>query len=201
MNDPGSATCVCTLRSAARTYEGSFCAETLAQLSPDDQASLDALLQPAPDEGDSQREARPEMPRALWHTLRSEPGRTSLDTMLEEIAKLEQLRALGLPPELFACVPRRVLHVYRQRAVVEEPYELRRHPASLRLTLLAAFGILRMQETTDTLVDLLLEIVHRLELKAERKADKELLEDLKRVHSLWYQMTAALKTGRLSFMR
>jgi hypothetical protein len=100
-----------------------------------------------------------------------------------------------------AGVPRRVLDVYRRRAVVEEPYELRRHPASLRLTLLASFGVLRMQEITDTLVDLLLEIVHRLELKAERKADKELLEDLKRVHSLWYQMTAALKTGRLSFMR
>ena len=83
--------------------------ETLAQLSPDDQASLDALLQPAPDEGDSQREARPEMPRALWHTLRSEPVRTSLDAMLEEIAKLVQLRALELPPELFAGVPRTVL--------------------------------------------------------------------------------------------
>jgi len=41
--------------------------------------------------------------------------------MLEEIAKLEQLRALELPPELFAGVPRRVLQVYRQRAVVEEP--------------------------------------------------------------------------------
>ena len=38
---------------------------------------------------DSQREAKSEMPRALWHTLRSERGRTSLDTMLEEIAKLE----------------------------------------------------------------------------------------------------------------
>jgi hypothetical protein len=102
---------------------------------------------------------------------------------------------------LFSFMPRRVLDVYRRRAVVEEPYELRRHPASLRLTLLASFGVLRMQEITDTLVDLLLEIVHRLELKAERKADKELLEDLKRVHSLWYQMTAALKTGGLSFMR
>ena len=88
---------------------GSFRAQTLAQLSPDDQASLDALLQPAPDEGDSQREARSEMPRALWHTLRSEPGRTSLDAMLEEIAKLVQLRVLELPPELFAGVPRRVL--------------------------------------------------------------------------------------------
>jgi hypothetical protein len=67
----------------------------------------------------------------------------------------EQLRALELPTELFAGVPRKVLHVYRQRAVVEEPYELRRHPVSLRLTLLAAFGVLRMQEITDSLVDLL----------------------------------------------
>jgi hypothetical protein len=72
------------VRSAARTYEESFCAEILARLSPDNQASLDALLQPAPDEEHCQLEAKSEMPRALWHTLRSEPGRTSLDTMLEE---------------------------------------------------------------------------------------------------------------------
>jgi hypothetical protein len=32
------------VRSAARTYEESFCAEILARLSPDNQASLDALL-------------------------------------------------------------------------------------------------------------------------------------------------------------
>jgi uncharacterized protein DUF4158 len=38
------------VRSAARTYEESFCAEILARLSPDNQASLDALLQTAPDE-------------------------------------------------------------------------------------------------------------------------------------------------------
>jgi hypothetical protein len=130
-----------------------------------------ALLQPAPDEEDCQYEAKSEMPRALWHTLRVDPGRTSLDTMLEEIAKLEHLRALELPPELFAGVPRRVLHVYRQRAVVEESYELRRHPASLRLTLLAAFSVLRMQEITDTLVDLLLEIVHPSPRFPPRKAE------------------------------
>jgi hypothetical protein len=61
--------------------------------------------------------------------------------MLEEIVKLEQLRALELSAELFADVPPRVLHVYQQRAAVEEPYELRRHPASLRLTLLAASSV------------------------------------------------------------
>jgi len=40
----------------------------------------------------------------------------------------------------------------------------------------------------------LLEIVHRLELKAERKADKELLQDLKRVtgkNNLLFQLAQA----------
>ena len=56
-----------------------------------------------------------------------------------------------------------------------------------------------MQEITDTLVDLLLEIVHRLELKAKRKADKELLEDLKRVtgkNNLFRRSCRVLKPPR-----
>ena len=36
----------------------------------------------------SLREAKSENAAALWHSLRSEPGWTSLDTMLEEVAKL-----------------------------------------------------------------------------------------------------------------
>jgi len=101
--------------------------------------------------------------------------------MFEEIAKLECLRTLKLPSDLFASVPRKVLQGYRQRAAVEDPYELRRHPSALRFTLLAAFCHLRTQEISDTLVDVLLEIVHRLGVKAERKVEREILEDLKKV--------------------
>jgi TnpA family transposase len=64
---------------------------------------------------------------------------------------------------------------------VEAPYELRRHPEALRMTLLAVFGHCRRRELTDTLVDLLIELIHRIGAKAERKVEKELLEDLKRV--------------------
>ena len=93
-----------------------------------------------------------------------------------------QIRAaLGLPATLFAGVPPKVLRAYYQRALVEEPYELRRHPRPVRLTLLAVFCWLRSRELTDTLVDLLLQIIHRLGAKAERKVERELLEDLKRV--------------------
>jgi len=101
--------------------------------------------------------------------------------MFDEISKLEQLRALNLPADLFAQVPRKVIQGYKQRASVEEPYELRRHPIALRYTLLSAFCYLRMQEISDTLVDVLLEIVHRIGVRAERKVERELLEDLRKV--------------------
>ncbi len=165
------------VRSATRTYEENFCAEILSRLSPENQTILDALLQPAPGEESDQNkggESSSDLQRTVWQALKADPGRASTDTMFEEIAKLERLRTLKLPSNLFASVPRKVLQGYRQRAAVEEPYELRRHPSALRFTLLAAFCHLRTQEISDTLVDVLLEIVHRLGVKAERKVEREL---------------------------
>ena len=79
--------------------------------------------------------------------------------------------SLDLPENLFYDVPRKVLLNLRRRAAIEEPYELRRHPPSLRQTLLAAFCFVRIQEITDTLVDLLLEVIHRLNVRAERRVE------------------------------
>lgn len=172
------------VRSATRKADEKFCAEILSRLAPENQTRLDALLQSAPDEEDKQRnrsENNSELQRAIWQELKTDPGRASTDTMFEELAKLQQLRSLQLPADLFAQVPRKVLQGYRQRAAVEEPYELRRHSTVLRYTLLSAFCASRMQEISDTLVDVLLEIVHRLGARAERKVEKELLADLKRV--------------------
>lgn len=46
---------------------------------------------------------------------------------------------------------------------------------------MAAFCWQRSQEITDSLVELLIQIVHRLGIRAERKVDKELIADFKRV--------------------
>jgi hypothetical protein len=91
-----------------------------------------------------------------------DPGRVGIDTVFAEIAKLEQLRQLGLPPELFGNVAPKLLQQYRQRAAVENIYELRRHPAPLRHALIAAYCWLRAQEITDSLIELLLQVVHRI---------------------------------------
>ena len=50
-----------------------------------------------------------------------------------------------------------------------------------RLTWLAAFVHLRGRQLTDNLVDLLIETIHHIGARAERRVDRELLDDLKRV--------------------
>jgi hypothetical protein len=51
----------------------------------------------------------------------------SVETVLDEIAKLEELRALGLSEALFRDVLGKLVTHYWQRAASEKPHELRRH--------------------------------------------------------------------------
>lgn len=62
------------------------------------------------------------------------------------------------------------------------------------MTLLGAFGYLRGRRLTDGLVDLLIETIHHINARAERKVERELLDDLKRVtgkHNLLFELADA----------
>ena len=165
------------VRSALRSADDHFCTATMQRLPPATILALEALLRPAAADGTTPSEAG----RAAWTELKTDPGPPTLATVLTEVAKLERLRALELPDDLFARVPPKVLQAYRRRAAVEETYELRRHPAPVRLTLLAVFCWLRSRELADTLVDVLLQLIHYIGAKAERKVEHELLDELRRV--------------------
>jgi hypothetical protein len=106
------------------------------------------------------------------HLIRQDPGRIGLATMLEEMAKLRRIRELKLPDTLFTGIARKVLTIYRNRASVEEPSRLRAHPKAQRLTLLAILCFLRSQEITDGLVDLLIHIVHKIDVRAEKRVEQ-----------------------------
>jgi len=101
--------------------------------------------------------------------------------MQEELAKLDLIRRIELPVDLFDRTSPRYLERCRRRVVVEAPHELRRHPDAARITWLAAFVYLRARSLTDDLVDLLIETIHQIGARAERKVERELLDDLKRV--------------------
>lgn len=117
-----------------------------------------------------------------FNALKADPGRIGVDSVLKEINKLRTIRNLQLPNDLFKDIPPKVLKKYRQRVSTEDLRELRRHPDPIRYTLLSAFFWLRSLEITDNLVDLLIQIIHRIGVRAENKIKKEVMNELRKVN-------------------
>jgi hypothetical protein len=151
--------------------ERRFCARTVSGLSEDSVARLEELV--AADEGSGEGGAFAE--------LKADPGPLGLETLLKEIDKLERVRAVGLPADLFAEASEKLVAAWRTRAAREYPAWMRKHPREVRLTLLAALCWARAAEITDALVDLLIALVHRIDARAEKRVEGELVKDLKRV--------------------
>lgn len=176
------------VRTAIRAHEERFHADIYARLSPAIRERLDGLL------GYVEVLDVPTSAPAPLLRLRGNPGRPSLASVQEEWAKLELIRGIDLPIGLFDHAAARDLERCRQRVMIEAPHELRRHPDAARITWLAAFVYLRARNLTDDLVDLLIETVHRIGARAERKVERELLDDLKRVggkHNLLFELADA----------
>jgi len=170
---PAPERCERIINAAVHAREEQLYTATLASLSATSRERLDALLEPVNDQGDA--------PRARIIALRSDAGPIGVKSIRDELSKLEMIRRLELPDNLFADVHPHELELYRQRVAVEDPFELRRHPETTRLTWLAAFTFLRGRTITDMLVDLFIDMVHRINAKAERRVSNVLLDDLKRV--------------------
>ena len=89
------------VRSALRAYETNFFQHTLEKLSLECRTQIDALLITSePEETDNTKE-KTTFKTSKFHFLNSEPGRASLNSLLTEITKLQHLRQIGLPKNLF----------------------------------------------------------------------------------------------------
>jgi Domain of unknown function (DUF4158) len=157
------------------SYETQIYAVVLARLTPEMQSRLDALLVSAPA---TEGEEEEELPLNL---LRLDPGPVGVESALSEIAKLRSLRAIGLPVDLFQGYTPKLVERLRRRIAAESPSHIRQHPQAIRLTLLAALVVQRTQEVTDALITLLIQIVHRIGKRAERRVEAAYITDLKRV--------------------
>ena len=108
------------------------------------------------------------------------PGNVSLETMLTEIAKLDAVRAIGLPGAVRRCRAegRGRLAGAGGGGVAVSPAQPSGGDA---VTLLAALLHCREREITDTLVELLISTVHRISARAEKKVTEQLINAFKRV--------------------
>jgi hypothetical protein len=89
----------------------------------------------------------------LWQSLRADPGKAGLDSVKKAASRLNLVRQVGLPSDIFKTVPPKLADRYAKRAAVEEPFELRRHAGALRSTILSAYPHRRGEELTDYLSD------------------------------------------------
>ena len=165
------------IHSVLASYDDQFCHDILGKLMAETRKRLDTLV--ATTAGSEGESSAPE--RSILQDLKLDPGRLSLETIRDELAKLERLRACSLPADLFRGISLHILETYRQRAVAEESYEIRRHPEALRFTLLASFCWTRQQEIIDALVELVIGTVHHIKTHAENRVTKSVIADIRRV--------------------
>ena len=82
---------------------------------------------------------------------------------------------------MFKEVPAKFIDQFRQRCSTESISELRRHPAAIRYSMVAMFCWRRQQQCTDSLIDLLLQVIHNLGARAEKKIDKKQFVAFKKI--------------------
>lgn len=118
--------------------------------------------------------------RPLLAELKADPGQVGLETLLREIDKLTAIRDLRLPADLFVDASEKLVEGWRACAA-RYPSDLWAAPRPVRLTLLAALCWGRSAEITDALVDLLIGLVHKINARADRRVERELIDELRRV--------------------
>jgi hypothetical protein len=166
---------------AVHTFENAFFVDIQKQLSPITRQRLDALLTTASlDQSDGDWELSADI--SPFSHLKADPGRISLASVLKEIAKLKRIAEVQLPGDLFTDVPQKILERYRLRVATESVPELHRHPEPIRHTLTAAFCWQQRKAIIDGLVELLIQIVHRVSVRAERRVITEIVGGLEKVH-------------------
>jgi len=178
LEPPTSARLSRLVNSAVRQFEQRFCDATEQRLGAADGvvARLEELIG-----GAGNSEVAAGGGERFLSELKSDPGALGTETFRREVAKLERVRALGLPKDLFEGWTDKLVIAWRERAARLYPSDLAASPRGVRLTLLAALCHARTTEITDSLVELLIQLVLKIDTRAEKWVEKELIGDLKRV--------------------
>jgi hypothetical protein len=171
---------------AVTDFEAQFCRSRVERISYATRSRLEDLVVGSGDETGEGAAGAGEGAvagggRSHFAELKTDPGAPALESLLAEVNKLERVRWLELPADLFADVSEKLVEAWRARASKEYPANLERMKPARRLTLLAALCHVRQTEITDSLVDLFIQLVLKINTRAERKVDKELNAELKKI--------------------
>lgn len=160
------------IRSALHTFETQLFNKISRALSDKNKQSILALIAPQEEQG---------LPSVYLRDLKQNSGSANLASILGELEKLNCIIEIDLPESLFKCIPHRILEKYKARILAEPPSEIRTHKEHIKYAMLAIFCYARGREITDDLIDLLIQVIHKIGKNAERKVDKKLSSELRKV--------------------
>jgi TnpA family transposase len=171
------------VNSAWQQYLNITCQKITERLAPETREKMDQCLNPEANEND----------RYEW--MKANPGKFGMKSLLRDIKRLQFVNEFEIKSELhLRDVPDDVLKLLRERAVPEGAYQMKRHPTNFRYALLAALLHFRRMELTDNIIDIFLQLIHRIEKKADNKLERDLIRDIKTVfkkRELLYKMAKA----------
>lgn len=157
------------INSAHRQFESQLCDSIVEELPEKCRQALDKLTGP---QSDSWILDADEIP---LNKLKQETGGVGLKSLNAELSKLKTIEELALPKDLFKGLSEQLVERYRQRVETESLTEIRRHPDPIRYTLLAAFCSQRSQEIVDSIIELFILLVHKLESRSRKRAASEII--------------------------
>jgi hypothetical protein len=128
--------------------------------------------------------------------IKTYPAKTGMKTILTEIEKLKYIRRFRIHRDVhFAGISDALINSMADRIRAEDAYQIRRHPPAVRYTLLAALGYILGAEITDNIIKIFLQLIRRIEKKADKTLEKELIGEIKRVYGkrqILYQVALAV---------
>lgn len=169
------------VRSAIREYEADFQERTYRGIPLHSRTVMDALLATSAVQQADQDAVEGGFEASAFAELKIGSGRATLKSAEREVARLQCIDALQLPEDLFSDAAQKLVQTYRRRAGAEPPRELRNHSEPVRYTLVAAFAWQRHREVIDGLAELLIQIVHKIDVRAERRVVQVLVQDIRAV--------------------
>ena len=176
------------INSAHRQFESQLCDSIVKQLPAKCRQALDSLTGP---QSDSWILDADEIP---LNQLKQEAGGVGLKSLKAELSKLKLIEQLALPTDLFKEMNEQLVERYRQRVETESLTEIRRHPDPIRYLLLSAFCHQRSCEIVDSIIELFMLLVHRLESRSRRRTSSEIVataQENKDHDQLLYQIAVA----------
>ena len=156
-------------RAARRDFRDGFLYRVGAQLTAETVEKLEwALSEPLADTG--------------FQRLKDDVGAATLESVLLAARKVSFVDSLDLPMAVLDRVERGWTARLARQVEGETASEMRRHMPERRLGLLAVYLMHRRAQLIDGLIDLLLEVVHRLGTRSRRKVIQGIAADIGAVH-------------------